>query len=162
MIKPSVSGNVSKKTVFSIVFLGIVVATLIGILGQSGALPLYYVDNLFYESLLRAQASGVTSDQVVVVDVDEQSIAEIGQWPWPRYRIAQLIQKVGDMKPSAIGLDVIFSEPDRTSPATLRENFKKDFDLSVTFSGIPDRLTDNDELLGQVLGQTRTVGANYF
>jgi len=162
VIKPSTSGNISKKAVLYVVFLGILVLTLIGILGQSGALPLYYVDNLFYDSLLRTQASGATSEQVVVVDVDERSITEIGQWPWPRYRIAQLVQNISDMRPTAVGLDIIFSEPDRTSPATLRENFKNDFDLTVTFSGIPDRLTDNDELLGRVLGQTRSVGANYF
>ncbi|MBE0584190.1 MAG: CHASE2 domain-containing protein, partial [Desulfofustis sp.] len=162
MLKPSVYSNVSKTTVLYIVLLGILVSTVIGFLVHSGALPLCYIDNLFYDSLIRTQASGKTAEQVVVIDVDEKSIAEIGQWPWPRYRIAELIAALADMQPAAIGLDIIFSEPDRTSPATMRKNFKKDFDLDVTFSGIPERLTDNDELLGEVLEQSRTVGANYF
>ncbi len=162
MLKPSVYSKVSKTTVLYIVLLGILVSTVIGILGYSGALPLYYIDNLFYDSLIRTQASGKTAEQIVVIDVDERSIAEIGQWPWPRYRIAELIGALADMQPAAIGLDIIFSEPDRTSPATLRKNFKNDFHLDITFSGIPERLTDNDELLGEVLEQSRTVGANYF
>ncbi len=60
MLKPSISSNVSKKTILYIVLLGLLVSTLIGILGQSGALPLYYVDNLFYDALIRTQASGRT------------------------------------------------------------------------------------------------------
>lgn len=145
-----------------IILMGIMVSGLIGILGYSGALPLYYIDNLFYDSFMRSTTTGVSSDDVLVIDVDERSITEIGQWPWPRYRMAQLLEKLGSMQPAAIGLDVVFAEQDRTSPRTLQKSFKNDFDLAIAFSGIPETLKDNDKLLGQALARTRTVGANYF
>jgi adenylate cyclase len=162
VLKPHLAGKIPKTVIMWIILMGILVTGIISVLGYSGALPLYYVDNLFYDSLMRSQTTGSTSDEVLVVDVDERSITEIGQWPWPRYRMAQLIEKLAAMQPAAIGLDIIYAEPDRTSPTTLQESFRNDFDLDVAFSGIPENLKDNDKLLGESLAGTRAVGANYF
>ncbi|MEQ9123041.1 MAG: CHASE2 domain-containing protein, partial [Alphaproteobacteria bacterium] len=57
---------------------------------------------------------------VRVVDIDEESLRRIGQWPWPRRKVASLIDRLGGMGPAAIGLDMVFPEADRTSPARLR------------------------------------------
>ena len=59
------------------------------------------------------------SEPAVIVEIDEKSLAKIGQWPWPRVRMAELIDRVAEKKPLAIGLDLLFPEPDRFSPATL-------------------------------------------
>src|SRR5687768_8730014 len=56
---------------------------------------------------------------VRVVLIDETSIAKLGQWPWPRSRIAYLVERIHAHQPLAIGLDLIFPEPDRYSPAAL-------------------------------------------
>jgi serine phosphatase RsbU (regulator of sigma subunit)/CHASE2 domain-containing sensor protein len=56
---------------------------------------------------------------VKVVLIDESSIARYGQWPWPRTRLAELIETIAAYKPLAIGLDLIFPEPDRFSPAVM-------------------------------------------
>jgi len=56
---------------------------------------------------------------VRVIDVDEESLARLGQWPWPRTRLAELVQKLRDAQAAAIGFDVVFAEPDRTSPAAM-------------------------------------------
>ena len=53
---------------------------------------------------------------VVVVDVDDASLSRIGQWPWPRTRIAELLRKLHEAGAAAVGLDLILAEPDRTSP----------------------------------------------
>lgn len=53
---------------------------------------------------------------VVIVDIDEASIAALGQWPWPRSRMAQLVSAIAAGKPKAIGFDILFAEPDRLSP----------------------------------------------
>ena len=58
-------------------------------------------------------------DPVAVVVIDEDSLAAYGQWPWPRTRIAELIDKLGEYQPAAIGFDILFSEPDRFSPASV-------------------------------------------
>ncbi|HVN30132.1 MAG TPA: SpoIIE family protein phosphatase [Candidatus Binataceae bacterium] len=54
-----------------------------------------------------------------VVAIDEKSVDKYGQWPWPRTLFAQLISRLAEGHPSAIGVDIIFSEPDRFSPDML-------------------------------------------
>lgn len=56
---------------------------------------------------------------VVIVDIDEHSLEEIGQWPWPRTVVAQLLDKLGAAGAAVVAFDVLFSEPDRTSPQML-------------------------------------------
>ena len=54
-----------------------------------------------------------TDDPVVIVEIDERSLRQIGQWPWPRTRVAQLIEKLVVAQPAAIAIDALFVEPDR-------------------------------------------------
>ena len=54
---------------------------------------------------------------VTIVDIDEASLREIGQWPWPRTIVADLVTKLTALGAVAIGFDIIFAEPDRMSPA---------------------------------------------
>lgn len=51
-----------------------------------------------------------------IVDIDDESLEKIGQWPWPRTVMAQLVDALGAQEPLVIALDIVFSEPDRTSP----------------------------------------------
>ncbi|MCA0424152.1 MAG: adenylate/guanylate cyclase domain-containing protein [Proteobacteria bacterium] len=51
-----------------------------------------------------------------IVDIDDESLEKIGQWPWPRTVMAQLVDRIGASEPLVIALDIVFSEPDRTSP----------------------------------------------
>src|ERR1700748_3259996 len=61
-----------------------------------------------------------TSDKkVVVVDIDRASIDALGAWPWPRARMARLVEAVASARPAAIAIDVLFAEPDDRSPAAL-------------------------------------------
>ncbi len=62
------------------------------------------------------------SQPVTIVAIDEQSLAEVGQWPWPRNRMAELIDKINAMEPLAIGLDIYMPEPDQTSPDKVAAN----------------------------------------
>jgi adenylate cyclase len=54
-----------------------------------------------------------------VVDIDEQSLANWGQWPWPRTLLAQMVKNLGEYGAAAIAFDILFVEPDRFSPARL-------------------------------------------
>ncbi len=56
---------------------------------------------------------------VVIVDIDELGLKKLGQWPWPRTIMAQLVNKLHQAGAAVIGFDVLFSEPDRTSPQML-------------------------------------------
>ncbi|HEX4333312.1 MAG TPA: CHASE2 domain-containing protein [Usitatibacter sp.] len=56
---------------------------------------------------------------VAVVVIDEEALARYGQWPWPRTRMAELVTRLSENQPAAIGLDLLFAEPDRFSPAMI-------------------------------------------
>lgn len=59
------------------------------------------------------------SAPATIVEIDERTLAERGQWPWPRTQIAELLLRVAAARPAAIGLDMLLSEPDRFSPRAL-------------------------------------------
>src|SRR5262245_28070667 len=54
---------------------------------------------------------------VVIVDIDEESLRKLGQWPWPRTRVADMIDRLTKLGAAAIAFDVVFAEPDRLSPS---------------------------------------------
>ena len=56
------------------------------------------------------------SAPATIVEIDERTLDERGQWPWPRSTVAQLIHAIAADKPAAIGVDILFVEPDRSSP----------------------------------------------
>jgi serine phosphatase RsbU (regulator of sigma subunit)/CHASE2 domain-containing sensor protein len=54
---------------------------------------------------------------VMIVAIDEASLAAVGQWPWPRTRMAELVRRILAAGPAALGIDLLWPEPDRLSPA---------------------------------------------
>lgn len=58
----------------------------------------------------------ITQQPVVILDIDDASLAQIGQWPWPRSRFAEIVTRATEAGAVAIAFDVIFAEPDRLSP----------------------------------------------
>lgn len=62
------------------------------------------------------------SAPVTIVAIDETSLKQLGQWPWPRNRTAELINAIAAHQPAAIGLDIYMPEEDATSPAKVADN----------------------------------------
>lgn len=62
------------------------------------------------------------SAPVTIVAIDETSLSQLGQWPWPRNRTAALISAIAAHQPAAIGLDIYMPEADQTSPARVADN----------------------------------------
>jgi adenylate cyclase len=70
-----------------------------------------------FDQLQRWRPRPVPADSpVTIVDIDDDSLAEIGQWPWPRTVFADLVETLGRHGPRAIVFDVLFAEADRLSP----------------------------------------------
>ena len=61
----------------------------------------------------------------VIVDIDEKSLREIGQWPWPRTVLAELFEQSKKAGMLVLGLDVLFAEKDRTSPDLIAKDIEK-------------------------------------
>jgi adenylate cyclase len=57
-----------------------------------------------------------SSTRVAIVDVDEKSLAQYGQWPWPRHLVAELVRRIAQGHPLVVGIDTVFAERDRLSP----------------------------------------------
>ena len=83
---------------------------------------------------------------VKVVDIDEASLKAYGQWPWPRTRIAEMVQRLHVAGAKVIAFDVLLSEPDRTSPKAMAELWQ-DPQISVLLRGLPD----HDEVLAKTM-----------
>jgi adenylate cyclase len=74
------------------------------------------LDHIVYDARLRATMPRTLDERIVIVDIDEKSLAEIGRWPWSRNRLAELVDELFDRQKVAIlGFDVLFAEPDDSS-----------------------------------------------
>ena len=93
----------------------------------------------------------------MIIDIDEKSLKQYGQWPWPRYRIASLIDKLRKLGALSIGLDILFAEGDRTSINAIKKELSRDFAVDLEFRGVPQEVTDNDKRLADALSLGRVV-----
>ncbi len=92
---------------------------------------------------------------VRIVDIDEASLAKIGQWPWPRTVLADLLDKLTAKGASAVAFDVMFPETDRTS---LEEVVKRmPPDQAARFAGMIAGVPTNDQVLAEMLARTPSV-----
>jgi adenylate cyclase len=130
---------------------GLAISVLLFILHGVKPRFLVFLNHKIYDQLLLETNEPVSSDRVVIVDIDEQSLAEFGQWPWPRFRVAKLLGELKHHGAASVGMDILFAEPDRTSPEIIKRQIKQDLGMDVAFRGWPDILMNNDEILAQVL-----------
>jgi len=91
---------------------------------------------------------------VVIVDIDEASLKAIGQWPWPRTTVADLVTHITQLGAIAIGFDIIFAEPDRMSPAIAERSFRG---IDPETRAKLDSLPSNDEALAEAIKRSRVV-----
>lgn len=89
------------------------------LLHAMGVLPIGFLqrlDAIIYDARLRATMPGTIDPKVVIVDIDEKSLAEVGRWPWGRNRLAGMVDELFDrQKVAIVGFDVVFAEPDDSS-----------------------------------------------
>jgi adenylate cyclase len=91
---------------------------------------------------------------VVIVDIDEASLKEIGQWPWPRTTMADLVTRITQLGAVTIGFDIIFPEPDRMSPAIAERSFRG---IDPETRAKLDSLPSNDDALADAIKHSRVV-----
>ncbi len=104
-----------------------------------------------YQSL---KPSTVAERPVVIVDIDDESLAQYGQWPWPRTLLARMTEKLAEYGVAAIGFDVVFAEPDRMSPKRYAEGMPE---LPTPVRDALQGLSGNDEKFAAALAGTRAV-----
>lgn len=128
--------------------------------GFGGVKPalLQSLDNQLTTAMFMWRGPQPTTDQVVIVDIDEASLVRHGQWPWSRDLVAQLVEQIAAARPRVLGLDIVFAEPDRSSPKQVLpklSNYLPSLD-AVLRQPLPEPL-DYDLRLGQALSTLPSV-----
>mgnify|MGYP001818320193 FL=1 len=96
---------------------------------------------------------------MVIIDIDEKSLRRIGQWPWPRNVVAQLVRRIQAEKPRVIGLDIVFAEPDRTSPIRYTNELQRIYSVKLPAlePGVDPEILNHDLALGNAIASGPTV-----
>ncbi len=135
------------------------------LLHTGGILPLPLLDtleNLAYDARLKLMLAKSTEKQVVIIDIDENSLGEIGHWPWNRDIIASINDKLFDhYRVKAIGFDIIFAEADededgkllqRMADGPLKDNSAFQLEYSRTLNTLK-----RDNIFAKSLENRKTV-----
>jgi adenylate cyclase len=107
-----------------------------------------------FDTFQRIDPRKKTIRPVTIVDIDEKSLAKLGQWPWSRTTIADIIINLTNLGAVAIGFDVLFSEPDRLNPDQVAGQMR--FIDDVTRKRLRE-LPTNDEILSNAIRRSRVV-----
>lgn len=148
---------VKRKFPDSLTIIGLISVFLILLLGAffEVAEPqgLQTLHNTVFDQYQRWQPRTYTQIPVKIIDIDEESLAKVGQWPWPRNKVAQLIHQLAEDHVNAIALDMLFSENDRTSP----KNISKHWRLSENTRLEINKLSDHDLTMANTLNGSPSI-----
>ncbi len=108
----------------------------------------------FYQEIKPREIPDAKDKPVTIIDLDEQSLETVGQWPWPRNVLAQMVQNLMQMGAILVAFDVVFAEPDRMNPAS----------VASTLPGLDDgtkaklvNLKSNDQIFADTIRRSRVV-----
>jgi serine phosphatase RsbU (regulator of sigma subunit)/CHASE2 domain-containing sensor protein len=102
----------------------------------------------WFDAYQRAMPRQAESMPIVVVQIDERSLARYGQWPWPRTLLAELVRDIERQNPAAIGIDILMPEADRLSPEHLLRSARRDDPILASRL---DALPSNDIVLASAI-----------
>lgn len=93
---------------------------------------------------------------VRILDIDDESLAKLGQWPWPRTTVARVIRRLTRQGAAAIALDIVFSEPDRTSPKQMLPLWSEAPDSGL-LKKLLGKFPDHDDVLAKAIAESNVV-----
>ncbi|HXD40305.1 MAG TPA: adenylate/guanylate cyclase domain-containing protein [Ramlibacter sp.] len=125
------------------------------------------LDDIIYDARLRATMPRTPDDRIVIVDLDEKSLAEVGRWPWGRNQLADLVQELLERQNAVLlGFDIVFAEADDSSGLKrLRQMARAEFKDQPGFGEKLGQLQaglDYDALFAKSLEKRPVVLGYYF
>lgn len=126
------------------------------ILQVSGFSWVVWIQHRAFDAFQQIQPREYSDVGVRVIDLDDESLAKLGQWPWPRTQVARLEGRLHDLGAAVTAYDIFFSEPDRTSPKRIAASWPS----TPEFAALRDRvakLPDHDDILASVLRKGKAV-----
>jgi adenylate cyclase len=151
-----------KKQKIFVIITGFIISSIMVIVTTTNVIDNSKLSYYIYDLYTSAIPDTDTSKSLVIIDIDERSLMEVGQWPWPRYKMAYLLLQLKRAGAASVGIDIIFSEPDRTSINQIIKNYKEDFNITFDIEEIPSNLKNNDEILSDVLKNGPFVLSNFI
>ena len=116
-------------------------------------LPLHILRNSAFDQFQRWHPRIYQDVGVRIIDFDDESLRRIGQWPWPRTLLAELVNRMQDAQAAAIVFDVVFAEPDRTSPKVMLDLWQASPSVRRQLA----YLQDHDELFAKAIRRGNVV-----
>jgi serine phosphatase RsbU (regulator of sigma subunit) len=142
----------ARRWIVAAVGIGAIIGALLSIFGGD------FQRRLVFDSWQNWAPREATSDRVVVVLIDDASVAAKGQWPWRRSDVAALIENIAETGPAAIGIDIFFVEPDPLRPETFASLYTRDAMPEGTREELLT-LPYGDQYLAEQIQQAPTVMA---
>ena len=109
-----------------------------------------------FDEFLRLKPREYEPTPVRIIDIDDDSLARYGQWPWPRTLLAKLVNRLNELGVATIAFDILFVDPDRTTPARLiddLEGIAPDDPLIARFAA----MSDHDQIFATAIGRSHVV-----
>jgi len=102
----------------------------------------------FYDFRARMSAASSAKNEVAIIEINDDSISKIGRWPWPRSKVAEMLLLLSSStaRPSVIGLNILFSEPEKNSGVELGDYLKTRYRALVAEKKIKETAKESDFL----------------
>ena len=132
---------------------GVVMVALLTLMRSVDPAPVSSLRGSGFDALQRLWPRAMPEAQPVrIIDIDEASLNEVGQWPWPRSTLAALTNELVDLGAAVVAYDIVFPEPDRMSPRRILaapevQDALKTASASLDASVLPD----NDEAFASAI-----------
>jgi adenylate cyclase len=114
-----------------------------------------------FDEFQRLQPRVWEDADVRVVDLDDESLKRLGQWPWPRTQLALLVDRLAALGAAAIAFDVVFAEPDRTSPSRLAPIWAENA-ADPSIAELAKRIPDHDSVFAESIARAPVVLGLFF
>ncbi len=108
----------------------------------------------YYQEIKPREIPTPENKPVSIIDLDEQSLETVGQWPWPRNILAQMVQNLMQMGAVLVAFDIVFAEPDRMNPSSVASNLVGLDDITK------DKLMNlksNDQIFADTISKSHVV-----
>lgn len=116
--------------------------------------------NLVFDSYQRLSPRPFDPEAPVrIIDIDDESLAKIGQWPWPRTKFAELVEKLSRQGAAAIAFDIAFAEPDHANPGEILKLLPPSVAREALARNIEHLLSNDQVLADEIAGKPVVLGA---
>jgi len=106
------------------------------------------LDNRLRDYMFILRGDVKPNDNIVIIDLDNRSLKEVGQWPWGRDVVSELLINLSNSGVGLVGFDIVFAEEDRTNPTKIIEKYNIKTDKEIP---------DSDKYFASIIAQTPTI-----